>query len=256
MTVARVFLSSLAFLAASPAAAGALADAQRAYADVEYGKCRDDAQKALAGPAAKAERVDAWRYVGLCSAALGETNQAREAFKRMLAIDRDARLPDGLSPRFTSAFREAKGAHLSPPLQLVVEDQTIDGGTRVVRLKVVDELGLVQKIGWRGAAGSSGGPFRAAARLELETPAEVDVTVTALDAQGGEVAILLLPGSRPAAQPISSAAPAVVEEGGFPWLVVGGVAGGVLLLGAAGAAVAALLAPPQAVTVKTDVVFE
>lgn len=257
MSGTRPLLVLLALACAPPAWAGedALAGAQRAYAEVEYGKCRDEAQRALAAPADKPSRVDAWRYLGLCAAALGETDEAREAFKRMLAIDKDARLPDGLSPRFTSSFREAKGSFITgAPLAFTVERETVDGGTRAVRLKLTDELALVQKIGWRGEAGSSGGPVRAAPLLELEVPAEVDVTLYALDPQGGEVALLFLPAKKPIADAPPPPPPAA-EEGGFPWLVVGGVAGGVLLLGAAGVGTALLLAPPQAVTLKTDVVF-
>jgi hypothetical protein len=254
--VLRCTLFALALGGATASRADALAGAQRAYADVDYARCRDEAGKALAAPADKPARVDAWRYLGLCAAALGDTEQAREAFKRMLAIDRDARLPEGLSPRFTSSFREAKGSFLTgAPLSFTIEQQTVEGGLRAVRLKVVDELGLVHKIGWRGAAGSSGGPVRAAALLELEVPAEADVTIYALDPQGGEVALLFLPArTSGAAEPVATAPPAPPDDG-FPWLVVGGVAAGVLVLGAVGAGLAAYLAPPQAVTLSTDVVF-
>jgi hypothetical protein len=250
----RPLLALLALALASPALADdALAGAQRAYADVDYPKCKDEAQKALAAPGDKAARVEAWRLLGLCTAALGDTENAREAFKRMLAIDRDARLPDGLSPRFTSSYREAKGSFLTgAPIAFTVEQTTDNGGTRTVRFKLVDELGLVQKIAWRGAAGSSGGPVRAAPLFELELPAEVDVTVVGLDPQGGEVALFVLPARKAEAPPPPP--PATTEEGGgFPWLVVGGVAGGVLVL--AGAAAYALLAPPTSVNVKTDVAF-
>lgn len=243
--------------AAADDAVAALSGAQRAYADVDYQKCREEAQRALTGPGDKAARVDAWRYLGLCSAALGDTEAAREAFKHMLAIDRDARLPDGLSPRFTSSYREAKGSFVTgSPLAFTVEREVVDGGIRAVRLKLTDELGLVQKIAWRGEGGSSGGPVRAAALLELELPAEADVTVVALDPQGGEVAVLLLPGKKKVAEAPPPPPPVEPEDAGFPWLVVGSVAGGVIILGAVGAGVAAYFAPPQAVTVKTDVVFQ
>jgi hypothetical protein len=243
-------------LAASPAVrADALADAQRAYADVDYTKCRDEAAKALQGKGDRPARVDAYRFLGLCHAALGDTDSAREAFKKMLAVDKDARLPDGLSPRFTSSFREAKGSFVTgAPLALVVDEETIDGGTKRLRLKVVDELGMVKNIAWRGAAGSSGGPVRAAPLLELEIPAEVDVTVLALDAAGGEVAGLSLPAVRKEEPPPPPPPGGAEEGGGFPWLAVGAVVG-VAALAGAGVGVYLALQPPSAVTLKTDVVF-
>ena len=242
-------------VAASPAAAdGALTQAQRAYAGVEYGKCRDEAQRALGEPGDKQARLDAWRLLGLCQAALGDTDLAREAFKRMLAIDWGARLPEGLSPRFTSSFREAKGSFGgAPPLTLSVIEEQVEGGTRAVKLKLTDELELVHKIAWRGAAGSSGGPVRAAPLLQLELPTEVDVTVTALDKAGGEVAVL--PIAAVAAAPSPPPLHNGVDESGFPWLGVAIGAGVLVVAGAAAGGAALVLLQPQAVTLKSDVAF-
>lgn len=242
-------------LAAAPAAAeDALAQAQKAYAGVDYAKCRDQAQEALEQPAEKQERLDAWRLLGLCQAALGETDGAREAFKRMLAVDWNAKLPEGLSPRFTSTFREAKGSFVgAQPLALTVADRKTEGGTRNVRLKIVDELELVHKVSWRGAAGSTGAPVRAAPLLLLELPAEVDVTVSALDKAGGEVATLDLPADKPEAPPPPP--PVEVEEGGFPWVGVAIGAGVLLVAGAAAGGAAFVLTQPQVVTLRSDVAF-
>lgn len=242
-------------LAAAPAAAAdPLAQAQRAYTAVEYGKCKDEAQRALEEPGDRAARLDAWRLLGLCQAALGDTDAAREAFKRMLAVDWAAKLPDGLSPRFTSSFREAKGSFGGvAPLSLAVADQQIDGGTRVINLKITDELELAHKIAWRGAAGSSGGPVRAAPLLQLELPAEVDVTVTALDKAGGEVAVLAI--AAHVAEQLQPLPPEEGAQGGFPWVGVGIGAGVVLVAAAAAGGAAFVLLQPQVVTLKSEVAF-
>lgn len=247
---------------AAPAARAddALSRARRAYADVDYARCADEAQRALQGPAELSARVDAWRLRGMCTAALGDIDVAREAFRRMLAIDRTARLPDGLSPRFTSAYREAKGSLAAgDALAVAVVANSIEGGTRTVRLKIVDELELVHKVGWRGAGGSTGGPFRAAPLLELELPAGADVTVVALDASGGEVAVLKFDAPRPGGARVmadaTAEAEAVPEAGASPWVWVGGVTGAVVVLGAVGAAVAIAGLSPKTVTVEAAVVF-
>ncbi len=249
-------VSALIVLALTTAAAdGSLAQAQRAYTAVEYGKCKDEAQEALAEPGTRAERVDAWRLLALCQAALGDTDAAREAFKHMLAVDWSARLPDGLSPRFTSSFREAKGSFGGvAPLSLAVADERVDGGTRVVKLKISDELELVHKVGWRGAAGSEGTPVRAAPLLQLELPAEVDVTVFALDRAGGEVTTLELLAAKAEAPP-PPPPDDEVAGGGFPWVGVAIGAGAVLLAAAAAGGAAYVLLQPQTVGLKSDVVF-
>jgi hypothetical protein len=252
---AVVLCTSLTRATAAHAVEDALAAAQRAYGDVDYTKCKDNAEKALNAPADKPSRVDAWRLIGLCNAALGDTDKARDAFKHMLAIDRDARLPDGLSPRFTSSFREAKGAFVSgSPLTFTITSEKVDGGVRTIRIKLVDELDLVQKIAWRSPNGAQGPPVKAASQQELQLPADVDVTVTALDAGGGEVAVLLLAAKKPDA-PAPAAPQVKADDAPFPWLAVGGVVAGVVVLAAAGAVTYAVLAPPTQVTLKSDVVF-
>jgi hypothetical protein len=257
--MAFVWWTALALLAAEPAAE--LLDAQKAYRDVEYTRCRNKAAAALQVPGTRAERVDAHRLLGLCSAALGDTDAGREAFSHMLAIDPDAKLPMGLSPRFTSAYREAKGAWLgAAPLALTLEKEELlpDGGRRV-RIRVEDKAALVARITWR-AAGDDAPPKKAARLLELEVPATVDVTVVALDAGGGEVAVLLLPatkspGSALAPDPGATAANEADEDSAWP-LVVGVAVGGVVVVGGIAGAVAwALLAPPERVTLRTDVIF-
>jgi len=248
MTVAAAALPWVLLVAT---AAGELAAAQKAYADVEYARCRDKASSALLVPSTRAERVDAYRLLGLCSAAEGDTDAARDAFQWMLAIDRDARLPEGLSPRFTSSFREAKGAWVDvAPLALVVEAERVDEGGRALRVRVQDAAELVARVAWRSEGGVLSRPVKRADVVELAVPAAAAVTLVALDAQGGEVALLELP-SRAAVvtgaleEPRSPAAGAS-EPAPVPWWVVGGVAGAVVVAGAGVAiGVAVLSAPPQ-----------
>ena len=67
-------------VAAAPSAE--LSAAQKAYADVDYGRCLEKARAALGQPGSLPDRVSAWKLVGLCAAAEGETDVARAAFAR------------------------------------------------------------------------------------------------------------------------------------------------------------------------------
>jgi hypothetical protein len=242
------------------AAAGSdLAAAQRAHAEFEYGRCRDRARAALLVPATRAERIDAWKLLGLCSAAEGDTDAAREAFQWMLAIDREARLPEGLSPRFTSSFREAKGRWVDvEPLALVIDAEETDADGRVVRVRIRDAAELVEKIAWRSEGGVLSRPVRRADVVELAVPADAAVTVVALDAHGGEVAVLELAAQSVAMTgPLEDPAPAPdpVAPAPFPWLVVGSVAGAAVVAGVGVAVGVAILSAPPQVTLVPSVVF-
>jgi hypothetical protein len=243
-------------VAAAPAAE--LQAAQKAYADVDYGRCLERARAALGQPGSLADRVATWKLVGLCAAAEGETDVARDAFQMMLTLDRDARLPDGLSPRFTSSFREAKGALMgATPLALTLAKDDVRGARRVLRVRVDDSGDLVARVGFRPKGGGLESPVKKSVELELEVPAAVDVEIVGLDRAGGEIVVLAVAGvgSGPA-KDLDEAPAAVVEEAApFPWLIVGGVAGAVVLVGTGAAVLAVALAPPQAVSLTTDIAF-
>ncbi len=235
--------------------------AQKAYVDVDYARCREKSQQALLEPGALKERVDAWRLLGMCSAAIGEADDARDAFRMMIAIDRDAKLPEGLSPRFTSSYREAKGSWVgTTPLGLSIASEQTDKNSRTVRIKVDDDAGLAAKIAWRGPSGSLSSPVKKADVVELELPISVDIVVVALDKAAGEVALLSLPArGADTSSPLDPrpAAPPVVEEdlGSLPFIIAGGVLGAVVVVGAVVGVAVVLLSPPQSVNLKTDVVF-
>lgn len=263
-------LCALVVVAATPAAhAAALDAARKAYADLAYAACRDQAKAALEDEATLAERVDAYRLLGLCHAALGDTEAARGAFTTMVTLDPEAELPKGLSPRFTSSYLEAKGALLgSDPLALVIEADRTEGKKRVVRVHVKDDAGLVDKVTWEDDEGERASGLKAAERMELELPAEVAVKLLGVDENGGVVVETALAGPEPVvadAQP--GGAQANGDQGGTvtgeedpgagPWLWVGVAAGaGLLLAGGAAAAVAGvMLSPPDSVTLESQVVF-
>jgi hypothetical protein len=244
------------------AASADLDAAQKAWADVDYARCRDRAQAALLVPAERSERVATYKLLGLCAAATNDADSAREAFRMMLAIDRDARLPDGLSPRFTSSFREAKGSWVGMvPVALGIKKESVTTSARTVIVRVTDEADLVASIRWQAEGGTQSAPVKASSTVELLLPTGPAITVVGLDAHGGEVAVLELPAVKAATGPNALDEPpppaaATVDDGGVVWpFVIGGVVGGALVVGGAAALVVVLLSPPSAVTLATDVTF-
>jgi hypothetical protein len=234
---------------AAPAAPD-LEAAQKAYVDVDYAKCREKAQTALLQPGSLKDRVDAFKLLGLCSAAVGETDAAREAFRMMIAIDKDAKLPEGLSPRFTSSYREAKGSWVgTTPLALSIASEQTDKNSRTVRIKVADDAGLAARIAWRGPSGALSPPVKKSDLIELELPISVDIVVVALDKAAGEVALLPLPARgadkrSPIDEKPKDPIPEDESSSMLP-LVIGGVAAGVVVVGAAAGFAVLLFSPPH-----------
>lgn len=254
---ALALVVAAALAAPGARAADALTQALRAWDMGAPGDCLKQARLALAGPAGRDARVDAWRVLGLCAAALGERAQAQDAFLRMLAIHERATLPDDAPAPAVAALGKAR-ADLDAvrPLGITAQRESVDGGTRTVRLEIVDGLDMVHQVAWRGAAGSTGGPFRKAARMELELPAEADVTVQALDAAGGEVALLFFAAAAaqseaPAPPQALTQTPAELE---VPWGLVGLLGGGVVVIGV-GVGAALVFTSPRTVTVTTGIAF-
>ena len=233
--------------------------AKKAYTDVDYARCHDGAEAALKQPATLADRVTAYRLLGLCSAALGDTDEARDAFRVMLTLDREARLPEGLSPRFTSSFREAKGSLVGQtPLAIAIVSDVGAGATRSLRLRIEDSDDIVTAIAFRPADGPLSPRIKKAVELEVDVPSAVAVDVIAYDAHDGEVAVLHL-AALGTAVPVAGGGNAPVapaDDGGLTTAIVaGGVVGAVVLVGGAAAVLAVLLAPPTSVILKTDVAF-
>ncbi|MFZ9887647.1 MAG: tetratricopeptide repeat protein [Myxococcota bacterium] len=239
--------------------AKAVEEARAAYADLDYDSCRQSATAALREPGTLSERVSAYRLLGLCAAALDDGEAALDAFIQMLAIDPTAELPRGVSPRFRSSYLEARGHWGSkPPIALQLEADHTEGKRRVVRLRVIDEAGLIDRIAWQDDEGERAPALKSAPRMELEVPAELLLTVVALDARSGVVAELVLPTNEPV--PVAAQTQAATEtdptdaSGVWLWTSVG-VGTALVVLGGGAAVAAALLAPPARVDLQSTVVF-
>jgi hypothetical protein len=262
-SVPGLLIASL--LLAAPASAQ-LEDAGRAYGDLNYEACRKAARAALEEPGVKSERVETYKLLGLCEAALGDTDAARSAFMKMLALKPDATLPPGLSPRFTSSFLEAKGEWVGKePLGLELFGEKVEDGARIIRLIVRDEAGLVARVTWEDDDGERGPALVSAEKMELEVPPTLSLTLLALDEHDGVVATLPLgeaaeeeaaPTALAEPEPEPAAQASEEEEAGPPWLWIGVAASAGVLLAAGGAVAAGVfLAQPRDVTLQSEVAF-
>jgi tetratricopeptide (TPR) repeat protein len=270
MATRRIFMvvicASIGFSAPGYAQEGAssvLSEAAEAYGILDYELCVDSADQAAKMPATRQERLDAYRYLGLCHAALGDTESARQYFVRLLAIDPNSKLPDGLSPRFTSTFLEAKGYWLGrEALAMELQGESKDGALRLLEIALIDSEGLIDKVAWRARDGETAPFIKAAQKMEVEVPADVAYQLVAFDEFEGEIYILpIMADDVPAQNGDADAASgneASEPEGSFfsspiLWAGVGTVVAAVLLGGGAAVGSALYFYEPDSVTLKSSV---
>ncbi len=88
-----------------------LADAQKAYADVDYENTRRLAKAALErGGNDRASTAELYLLWGTAAAALDQADEARTAFLYVLAINPEAKLERSLSPKIRAPYLEARGS--------------------------------------------------------------------------------------------------------------------------------------------------
>lgn len=250
-------------------------EARAAYNKLDYSACAESAEQALATAGNLVMRIDSYKYLGLCSAALGETETARDAFIKMLAISPEEKLPDGLSPRFTSSYREAKGQWVDSkkPIEFTVTSDKTEEDVRTVEINIKDDAGLIVKVAQRRVGGDVSPPVRVAAKLAFEIPTNADVEIIGLDKTGGEVALLRIEKPKtekkfdpndgkgngngetdPNKKRLDPNNPKP-ETDEVPWVWIGAGSGAaVLVLGTVGI-VAAVLTPPSSVSLRSQIVF-
>lgn len=142
----RLALAALVIIAA-PAIAHAqsgpalLAQAQAALDELQY----EDAAALLdrawrAGGNRPDDLVQLFRLTGQVAVTLGNDADAELAFRRLLALDPDATLPDGTSPKIAARLDAAR-ATMSKPLGVKIGEPA---GQRVLHLEVVsDPLNMI-----------------------------------------------------------------------------------------------------------------
>jgi hypothetical protein len=122
LVLALLVAAALPGRVAAQAASGALGRAEQAFLDVDFDGTLAAAQEALReGGHTPPQLVRIYQLLGVSSAAVGESERARDFFVRMLAIDPAADLDDTVPPRLRAPFLEARGIVTSRPERLGAE---------------------------------------------------------------------------------------------------------------------------------------
>jgi hypothetical protein len=220
--VTSAVVAALVAAGAAPAAArrsgehaAELDAAQRALARLRYEEARTLLERAWRsgdnGPAALAL---IFRLQGEVAATLGDTAGARRAFVRWLVIDPGARLDEGASPKFVSAFDDARAQLGGAALRVDVEvdGAAAPGGAQVTLVVVADPLAMI--AGARASYTGEGGVLslvegKGSARVALPLPGAGGrrVVVAAVDGFGNRLVERPIVVERPQAAPTPEPAP-------------------------------------------------
>lgn len=206
-----------------------LAEAQRAFDELQFERALT-LTPAPAGWAAlsREEVVHALTLRALCLASVKRDDEARVAFRQLLALEPGWKLPDQFGPRVRTLVLEAKDAVVrGGPLTLSVEAGAV--------LISGDAFGLAQSVAmsWRGAGGTKSVKAPVASRIDAPWSAgePVDVWLTLLGPGdsvliewGTAAAPRHLGPARPAptAAPLSGVAVAAIIAAGVGVAALGG----------------------------------
>lgn len=136
--------------------AQSLADARRAYAEVDFEATVEASRGAIAaGGHGPAELAELYRLLGLSLAALEQPQPARDAFVRLLAVDPDARLENRLSPQLRSPYMEARGYWGQFGEERLAVVAALRGSQ--IAVDVTDPAGLAERVRVRHRPGPEGG---------------------------------------------------------------------------------------------------
>jgi hypothetical protein len=89
--------------------------AHDAESNLDYRAVVTYSTQALKQPQNHEHMVELYRLLGTANAVLGHSDEAVDAFTRLLAIDPDHHMPRGLSPKITKPFKEAGGYWIDRP---------------------------------------------------------------------------------------------------------------------------------------------
>ena len=206
-------------------------EAQVRMAAMDYAAAEQVLAEGLAsGTLDRAGLAATYREIGLVHGVFGRAEEAETAFRRSLALDPTASLPDGLAPKVVEPFESAR-AHLAsrPPLAV----QAIRQGNSLL-VQVTDPVAIVVSVRLDGEEESRAIDEKGEARFTSVSSGPLEVR--ALDELGNVVASTSTKKveASGAKKPVSEVGGPQTSAGQSevrwqPWAVTGG---GVLLVGA------------------------
>ncbi|MBN2497397.1 MAG: tetratricopeptide repeat protein [Deltaproteobacteria bacterium] len=139
-------------LACLPVRAGGLDEAWSEFRHLDYSRALAIADSVLASPDSGPELLlDAWRLQGLCYSALGRTDEAIKAFRKLLSLRPDFRLSTDISPKLAAPFYQAV-AHQRGKGRLALKLSPAPGeverleGVRFMAVIARDSMDLVRGV--------------------------------------------------------------------------------------------------------------
>jgi len=124
--------------------------AREAEGRLDYKGVLNNAAKALELANSHERLVNLYRLMGTASAVLGKTEDAVDAFTKLLAIDPEHKLPRGTSPKINTPFKEAGGYWVDRPggLQVVptLPRELNQGKALSVPVRIEDPLSMTTLV--------------------------------------------------------------------------------------------------------------
>jgi hypothetical protein len=243
------FATSLSGRASATEPTGTLAAAEAAYLEIDFEGTRQACSDALAtGKNDPKDTLRLYTLLALSASALGDEEAARDAFRRVIAVEPEARLDQSLSPKIRAPYLEVRG-ELTARGELPKLEAHLSRRAQHLLLELTDPAAVAASLDVAFRTGSAGAVTHWHLDRQLEArraeplPAgeRVEYSVTVRDRFGNalfrrgsdEVPEVLEAGIRPG---VADRSPDSVHASPGPYHVTAGLlAAGAAMAGTAGA---------------------
>ncbi|HTE50032.1 MAG TPA: hypothetical protein VK698_04110 [Kofleriaceae bacterium] len=206
LALAALLLPRLA-AADAPDPTALVSRAQREMLQLDFERAIELLERAEAtGANLREQLIVIYRSLGESHASVGQGPEAEAEFRRLLALDPDAQLPPGSSPKLTAPFAAARDFMLRrPALAIACERRGDDRAILSVQSDPLDLVAAARPVRADGSAVPGGARRPGRARVSLSFPPGAEACA-ALDRHGNELAraLLVVGGARPPAPVASS----------------------------------------------------
>ncbi|HWM88993.1 MAG TPA: hypothetical protein VNO33_24245, partial [Kofleriaceae bacterium] len=191
LAIAIALLASPGPLAAAPDPAALVSQARQAMTQLNYERAIQLLERAEeSGENRREQLITIYRWLAESRAAMGHAEAAESEFRRLLALDPDAALPRGSSPKYTDPLEAARDfMRQRQPLAVRCERRE-DGAVLVVLSDPVDLVAAARPTRASGEELARAATRSGRGRIALALPAGAprELACTALDRHGNELA--------------------------------------------------------------------